>query len=301
MQRYCVAPELEYPHTVYRMTDQIYKVIQWKRVMFHTGPGPAEQHKHYDKKLESSLSRSRRMILEKALCNHWDYFVTLTINGSQFDRTDLPTWRDTFMQWLRDQRKKGFDIKYLIVPEQHKDGSWHAHGLMSGIDRSQLISFAQMDKDGYRTPKGRRLSRKLRDSEYLNWIPYFQKFGFCSLGRIQNSTAASFYITKYITKDNGKSVQELGLKSYYSSQGLNVAEKYVDFYGRDPEIDKLLVNKYEWCSTGMTHLKDHCNFATFLQYEDFSMLQPLELNSYDSQCEAEEYYEFEQMTMGVKI
>ena len=36
-------------------------------------------------------------------------------------------------------------------------------------------------------------------------------------------------------------------------KGLNVAEKHVDFFGRDPEIDRLLVNKYEFCSTGMTH------------------------------------------------
>lgn len=299
MVRHCISPGEDRPHTVYRYTDQIYKVIQWNSLVQHFGPGPADQQKHYDKKLDSSVSRTKRVILEKALCNPWEWFCTFTIAESKYNRKDLITWRDSFTQWMRDQRKKGFPIQYLIVPEQHKDGSWHAHGLFSGLTEDDLILFREMDKQGYRTPEGRRLPRKLIKSDYRNWMPYMEKFGFCSFGRINNPVAAGFYITKYITKDNNRMVKDVGLHSYYSSRGLNVAEKHVDFFGRDPDIDRLLVNKYEFCSTGMTQIRDNCDWTFCMNYIDFSSLEPLEFSDYGeektpAELEADAYYEFEQ-------
>lgn len=302
MRSHCVSFGEDRSHSVYRFTDEIYKVIQWNRVVNHFGPGPAELQKHYDTKLDASVSRSRRMILEKALCNSWDWFCTFTISEDKFDRQNLIVWRDSFTQWMRDQRKKGFSIQYLVVPEQHGDGSWHAHGFLSGIPEMELISFRDMDKNGYRTSNGKRLPKKLRFSNYMNWPSYQKKFGFCSLGKIKNSVAAGFYITKYITKDNDRMVKEVGLHSYYSSKGLNVAEKHVDFFGRDPEIDRLLVNKYEFCSTGMTHIRDNCDWTFCQNYIDFASLDPLEISGYSedkspAELEADSYYDFEQMTL----
>lgn len=302
MRSHCVSFGEERSHSVYRYTDEIYKVIQWNRIINHFGPGPTDSQKHYDTKLDASVSRSRRMILEKALCNSWDWFCTFTIAEDKFDRQNLIAWRDSFTQWMRDQRKKGFSIQYLVVPEQHADGSWHAHGFLSGIPETELISFLDMDKNGYRTSNGKRLPKKLRFSNYMNWPAYQKKFGFCSLGKIKNPVAAGFYITKYITKDNDRMVKEVGLHSYYSSKGLNVAEKHVDFFGRDPEIDRLLVNKYEFCSTGMTHIRDNCDWTFCQNYIDFASLDPLEISGCADQksaaeLEADSYYDFEQMTM----
>lgn len=298
MQRVCVSPGEDRLHTIYRYTDQIYKVVQWYRPLNHFGPGPAEERKHYDKKLDASLSRTRRVILEKALCNPWEWFVTLTISGSKYDRSDLVTWRESLTQWLRDYRKKGYDIRYLIVPEQHQDGSWHAHCLFYGIPESDLVRFCDMDVQGYRGPDGHRLPRHLRESDYMNWVPYSQKFGFCSCGRIQNQTAASFYMTKYMTKDNDRRVSEVGLKSYYCSQGLNTASKHVDFYGRDPELDKLLVNDYEFCRTGMSHLRHGLDWTFGLKYEDFSQLVPLDPEQDPGEVEAAEYFDYEQLVIS---
>lgn len=299
MPRECLSPGEERSHSVYRYTDQIYKVIQFYSVYPHYGPGSKETQNHYDKKLDSSVSRTKRVILEKALCNPWEWFCTFTIAKDKFDRKNLVVWRDTFTQWMRDQRKKGFPIQYLIVPEQHKDGSWHAHGLFSGLPGSELVSFKDMDKRGYRTAQGRRLPPKLRNSEYRNWIAYQEKFGFCSFGAIKNPIAAGFYITKYITKENDRMVQDVGLHSYYASRGLQGATKHLDFFGRDPEIDRLLVNKYDFCSTGMTHLKDNCDWSFCYQFADFSDLEPLEFTSEQEksapELEADDYYEFEQL------
>lgn len=270
----------------------------------HLGPGPKETQKHHEKKLDSSISRAKRVILEKALCNHWEWFCTFTISKDKFDRANLALWRDTFTQWLRDQRKKGLPIRYLIVPEQHQDGSWHAHGLFSGLTETDLITFKEMDRAGYRSPDGKRLPPKLRNSCYFNWPDYQEKFGFCSFGKINNPVACGFYITKYITKDNDRMVKDVGLKSYYCSQGLLSAEKHVDFYGRDPEIDRLLVNTYDFCKTGMTHVKDNCDWSFCMEYGDFVDIKDLEPLTFvpgteqtAPETEADEYFDFEQLTI----
>lgn len=302
---YCWVPGEDRSHSVYRYTDQIYKVVQWYTVRERFGPGPAEKQKHYNKKLDASVSRARRVILEKALCNPWEWFCTFTISKDKFNRKDLITWRDSFTQWMRDQRKKGFPIQYLIVPERHEDGSWHAHGLFSGLTESDLISFKEMDKKGYRTVEGRRLPLKLRKSNYMNWPAYQEKFGFCSFGPIKNPVAAGFYITKYITKDHDRMVQDVGLHSYYASRGLNGATKHLDFFGRDPEIDRLLVNKYDFCATGMTHVKDNCDWTFCAEFVDFGDLEPLELARVSKieksapEAEADDYYDFEQLVLGM--
>lgn len=303
MVRHCISPGEDRSHSVYRYTDQIYKVIQFYQVRQCFGPGPADKHQHHDKKLDSSVSRTRRVILEKALCNPWDWFCTFTISQSKYDRKDLVTWRDSFTQWMRDQRKKGFPIQYLIVPEMHKDGSWHAHGLFSGLPDSELISFKEMDRQGYRSPDGHRLPKKLRNSVYMNWQAYLDKFGFCSFGKINNPVAAGFYITKYITKDNDRMVQDVGLHSYYASRGLQGATKHVDFFGRDPEIDKLLVNKYDFCATGMTHVRDNCDWSFCMDYVDFKDMEPLDFQSYSEEktapeLEADLYFDFEQLVIN---
>ena len=94
MVRQCISPGEDRSHSVYRYTDQIYKIIQWNSVIQHFGPGPADQQKHYDKKLDSSISRTKRVILEKALCNPWEWFCTFTISESKYNRKDLREDRD---------------------------------------------------------------------------------------------------------------------------------------------------------------------------------------------------------------
>lgn len=301
MSRECISPGLPRDHSVYRYTDQIYKIVQFYNPRGLVGSGSKEKERHYEEKLAASLSRSRRVVLEKALCNEWDYFATFTISAAKADRTDLPTWWTSFSQWLRDERRKGYDIRFLIVPERHEDGSWHAHGLLAGVPEDQLITFREMDRRGYRSPEGRRLPQKLRRSGYYNWPGYQKKFGFCSLGKIKNPIACGFYITKYITKDADSMVRAVGLHTYYVSRGLNAATKHLDFFGRDPFVDSVLTYKGEFCASGFTSLRDDLDWTFLLEY-DSSPLE--ELNFFiteedvlpDPAIEAIQFCEFSQLS-----
>lgn len=155
-------------------------------------------------KLNNNISRAKSKIREYALCNDFQYFVTLTIDPKKYDRYNLKTYYKDLAKFLNDYgRNHKTKIKYILIPEKHKDGAWHMHGLISGVLDKHLIE---------------------NDNNYLTWKQYARKFGYISLGEVQDHDKVSNYITKYITKDMANTINELGGHMYYCSKGLKTAE-----------------------------------------------------------------------------
>lgn len=174
-----------------------------------------------ENKINESILRSKSKIFELAFCNPWDWFFTGSINPNKQDRTDLELFHKQLTQWLRDYNKKyKLNIKFLFVPEKHKDGkSWHIHGFIYGLPIEHLTQFQVGDKMG----KG--LADKVLNGYLVyNWKAYFNRFGFCDLEPIRNHEAVSKYVTKYINKELANSVTELNAHTYYHSRGLKFAE-----------------------------------------------------------------------------
>lgn len=168
-------------------------------------------------KLSNNIARARSKIFEYAICNSFDYFVTLTVNSQYLDRYDLGEYIKKLGQFIRDYRKKyGCDIQYLLIPEKHTDGAWHLHGLIKGIPREHLT----INKYGYK-----------------DWKEYSKRFGFISIDEVKNQVAVSKYITKYISKsiNTGRGVTDKESKIYYCSRGLKTAIK----------IDEGTLNTYQ--------------------------------------------------------
>lgn len=161
-------------------------------------------------RFDNNISRAKNTILELALCNKWEYFVTFTIDKKKFDREDLTGYYKKFSQYIRDYRKRtGCRIKYLICPELHKDGkSYHLHGLMAEIEKGDIVPHT---------------NRRNAKKGYFEFIPYTKKFGFNTFSFIENPLACSLYMQKYITKDLGKVNLIKGQKLFYSSQKLERA------------------------------------------------------------------------------
>lgn len=258
-------PELIRPdYTIQQYTEQLYKIVRFKSTLPRLGPGPKSKHQKHDNKLDASISRAKNVVLQLALCNQWDYFCTFTISPEKYDRSNLEKWRDSFTQWIRDQRKKGYIIEYVLVPEQHIDGSWHAHGFFKG--NVELVPFKEELTSGMNVPV------HLAKDGYYDWPGYREKFGFCSFGLIHNSVAAAFYIVKYLTKDNSRNVSEVGLHLYYCSQGLNRAKRHGEIFGNCQYLDQFLENHYEFCDTGMTKIKDNLDWTFALEYMSLELL-----------------------------
>lgn len=170
-----------------------------------------------------NIARSRGRIRELALCNQWDYFVTLTLSPEWGDRRDLPRWRASLTQWLRDLRKRaGVDIQYLLVPEEHKAGGWHMHGLLRGIPDGMLRAFTLRE----RLPNY--LRGKLSQGYTIyDWPAYRARYGWVDLEPIRDAGAVSAYITKYVSKALADLRIAANAHSYYCSQGLAGAEEVV--------------------------------------------------------------------------
>lgn len=263
-------------YSIYHFTDQLYKVIRFKSTAPRLAPsvkrGESKKDENKPTDLHSSISRAKRVILELALCNQWDYFCTFTLS-SKYDRFDLRSWYKDFSQFIRDQRKKyQKEIAYLLVPETHKDGAWHIHGLIR--DAPPLVRFAD------RVAAGEKLPPKLSASDYESWPDYERRFGFNSFGRIRNPVACSFYITKYVSKSIGSDLIASGAHRHYNSKGLKRASHHGDVYGNCAFLDQFLHNHYDFCSTGMTKVSDGCDW-TF----GFDFMDSLPLEDYSPELE----------------
>lgn len=167
-----------------------------------------------DEKLECNIVRAKSKVFEYAYCNEFKYFFTGTLSRKNYDRYDLPKFRKDLSQWLRDYGKKhGIKISYVLIPEEHKKGGWHLHGLINGIPEEHLSEFIE----GVHPPK-------LIDAGYKNWLPYAKKFGWVTIDKVKNEEAVSKYITKYVKKSMAVRNEELGAHLYYVSRGLKKAE-----------------------------------------------------------------------------
>ena len=175
-----------------------------------------------DEKLPENIRRAKSKVFELALCNEFTHFCTLTFSQDKvLDRYDLEGCMKSFCKWLNNynNRKTSAAVRYLLIPEPHKDGAWHLHGLVSGIPEADLRQF-QLDEhlpDHIR----KELSK---GHQVFQWMPYDKKFGYCTLSPIRSTDAVSKYITKYVTKELGSSVKELNAHLYYRSQGLKQKE-----------------------------------------------------------------------------
>lgn len=203
-----------------------------------------------DEKSKNNISRAKGRIFELALCNPWTIFLTFTLSPERYDRNDLKKFQKDVSQFVRDYNKKyGLEVKYVLIPEEHKKGGWHMHGLLMGLPIGHLREFSLKEK----LPKY--IREKLKDGQAVyEWEAYRKRFGFCDLELVRDSFAVSAYVTKYITKDLDRTVKESGAHLYYCSQGL--ARSIEVFRGKvndglsyDYESD---YNSVKWLPKGTT-------------------------------------------------
>ena len=170
------------------------------------GPAPAKREK--GKKAEGddmlrSMRRARAKLRRMALANAFDYFVTLTLDPARIDRYDGAAVTRALGQWC-DNMVRRHGLRYMLVPERHKDGAFHFHGFMAGeglIAADSGVRWA--DRPVYNLPQ---------------WT-----LGFTTAQRLYGEySAAVGYCCKYIGKQEGQ--RPLG-RWYYSGGALKEPPK----------------------------------------------------------------------------
>lgn len=263
-------------YTVYYYTDFLYRIVKFKRSSL--GFAVRDQKEEPEGRFSQSYSRSRSMVLQYALCNHWDYFITITVSPENFDRYDLDGIYRQLYVFFRLYGQAHGKISYLLVPECHKDGAWHFHGFVSGVLPSSLSQFVP----GIHP-------QKLIDAGYLNWGALAAFIGYVSLSPVKNPVGAGFYLVKYITKEHAHDAFYQHL--YYHSQGLKTACPVSDCYSHNSYLDSFLTCESDFCSSGWVKLnKPDFTFPFMrdceIRYEE--ELTPVDLESLDVADQASE-------------
>ena len=168
--------------------------------------------------MERSMRRARAKLRRLALANDFEYFVTLTLDPARIDRYDGAAVVKALGRWA-DNMVRRHGLRYILVPELHKDGAIHFHGFLAGNGLKAVDSGVAWDgRPVYNLPQ---------------WT-----LGFSTAQRLYGDYhAAVGYCCKYIGKQDGD--RPLG-RWYYSGGALQEPTKEyieVDYTGL---VDNLL-------------------------------------------------------------
>lgn len=185
-------------------SDDLIRLTISKNPIFHEEKSDifkGKSHKSKPKEADSetrsdSLKRAKDKVFEIAYSNHWDYFITLTLNGQVVDRYETGAIGIKLKLWLNNMQKR-YGMSYILVPELHADGAVHFHGLARGNLRMV---------DSGKVFRGKKIYN------FDNW-----SLGFSTAMQLDgNVEAISKYMVKYIAKGNSMIMDRF----YFSSRDL---------------------------------------------------------------------------------
>ncbi|HGI4039696.1 TPA: hypothetical protein ACJSOQ_001993 [Streptococcus agalactiae] len=168
---------------------------------------PSCKKPSYDELYQQS-HRIKRRIRHYLLCNDFDLFWTLTFDDAKINSHDYLIVKKKIRTWLKAQREKYGKFRYIFIPELHKNGRLHFHGVTGGF--SPKLTKARNTKTG-------RLIKK-NGKQVYNVDSY--QLGFSTVTKIDSSKKVANYITKYITKDLLAIPSGYKQPKYFSSRGL---------------------------------------------------------------------------------
>ena len=170
--------------------------------------------------VDTSISRTKKVMHEIVMANTWEWFVTLTFNNEVQDRTDDKAVLAQWEKFRRSVRKHYPDMYYVAVMERHKDGCIHFHLIVGGINEAQL----RLVYSGHNDEHGRKI-----------YNCHAWHYGFSTVTQVESTDKVASYILKYVGKDCG--ITESGKKRYWASKNCNRPRKrYIDI-SSDKELN----------------------------------------------------------------
>lgn len=227
--------------------------------------------------VQRSARRARGRVCDYVLANpDLKYFITLTLNGEDFARDDVQTAFQKLRVWLNNRVQRA-GLKYVMVPEFHKDGkSVHFHGFINAA-LTLTDSGTVIPPGGGKPIRAETAQRKgvaLCDCKTVYNIPEWG-YGFTTAIELYGDRiAAARYAAKYVTKEVERTkgdAKKSGGRWYWSSNNLRLPE-YVycndDFEAAPGEAFdtpagrmKVQYENTEYCKTAPTRCKSGGPFS----------------------------------------
>lgn len=172
----------------------------------------------YGEANEQSRRRAYKKIYDYAICNEdvFDLFVTMTLDKQVVDRYDIQKVYPKLKSFLTNRvQRKG--LAYILVPELHKDGAIHFHGLLNS-------SAVDLKDSGKKYWKRNAPARGQRIYNVTDW-----KLGFTTAVKLKGDYEnVCKYITKYVLKQSDGGM--IGGRYYYHGGQLKEPRyKYINF------------------------------------------------------------------------
>jgi hypothetical protein len=234
-REYCYNPFTEKIQRVYTDYDEL--AIERKK-----------EHSLY-----SSLNRTRSALYMYARQCNWEYFITLTYSPDKIEsRYDFSLCMKKAHKWIDNcKQRKAKDLLYLLVPEQHKDGAWHIHGLLCNTTG---LTF---------TDSGKRFDGKIVYN-LDDW-----KLGFSTATKVTDTYKVSNYITKYITKDLCAITP--GKQRYFVSKSIPKPKTFTALMDPD-EVDSFIQEVADSYGADLEYQKDVSGYLD-VNYKYFKKCQ----------------------------
>lgn len=180
----------------------------------------AEGETDHAANISRAQRRARAAAFDIARSSDFDLFVTLTVDAAKLDRYNADEVFRHLHDWL-DNRVRRNGLRYLLVPEYHKDGAIHFHALFN--ECLEMVDSGTISIGG-RPRKPRSKAQRdswLRDGGHIVYNLPAWGWGFTTAIRMYGSLeSAAGYVVKYITK----SEQKIGGRWYYSGGELKRPE-----------------------------------------------------------------------------
>lgn len=185
-----------YNLTLKKYTDNL---VKCKKTSFDVQKFISRECQHNGTYTEEELEEKSRKYLKLVKTNiidlaynnkHlFDYFVTLTFDF----RNEVYSHEkaiENLKKWINNMKKQNKNMAYILVPEFHKSGRLHFHGIVGGVPNWKLE---------------KAINAKTKKPMLINGIQIYNlknyKLGFTTISKIKSSEKVCNYIAKYATKD----------------------------------------------------------------------------------------------------
>lgn len=170
---------------------------------------------------QRAARRARTKLRDIALCNGFSHFVTLTFSPERVARYDDREVMRKLRYWCENEVKRT-GLRYVLVPERHKDGAIHLHGFMAWDGEPPMVDSGTLaNVPGHKKPVRPRSERQRREWLAHGARPVYNlwrwRWGFSTaMGLYGDYHQAVTYVSKYIGKNTeGGEVEKIGGRWYY--------------------------------------------------------------------------------------
>lgn len=175
--------------------------------------------------VQRAARRARAALRDLALCNDFDCFVTLTLDGAQVNRYDPKQVIRKLNRWA-DNKVRRDGLRYVLVPELHKDGAIHFHGFFGWATQAArerwMVDSGTLSVPGRKKPVRPRTERQraklLADGAQIVYNLPKWSLGFTTAIPLYGDYhQAVTYVCKYVGKqtETGQPAARIGGRWYY--------------------------------------------------------------------------------------